>query len=414
MVARARAEAELAQRLESRDAEVERLTRELDGHRDTADRLGAEMQRLREQQAAQQSRAEAELKAADDKLKLLESAREQMTAQFRQLSAEILDEKSKRLGETSREGLKQILDPLREKIAGFEKQVADSYDRESKDRRALYEQVRTLQELNRQVADDARNLAGALRGESKTQGNWGEMILERILEASGLTEGREYEREVFADGLRPDAVVHLPEGRDIIIDAKVSLTAYVAATEATTDEAREAALKEHVASLRRHIHGLSAKDYQHIESIRSPDFILMFVPSEAAYIEAVRHDPRLHEEAMGRHVGLVSPSTLLPTLRTVEYIWRVDNQNRNAQEIARQAGALYDKFVNFDADLAKVGERLTQAQDSWEEARKKLVSGRGNLVSRSEKLRKLGARTSKQIDAQQAELADESADDDYA
>ena len=330
------------------------------------------------------------------------------------MSAEILDEKSKRLGETSREGLKQILDPLREKIAGFEKQVADSYDRESKDRRALYEQVRTLQELNRQVADDARNLAGALRGESKTQGNWGEMILERILEASGLTEGREYEREVFADGLRPDAVVHLPEGRDIIIDAKVSLTAYVAATEATTDEAREAALKEHVASLRRHIHGLSAKDYQHIESIRSPDFILMFVPSEAAYIEAVRHDPRLHEEAMGRHVGLVSPSTLLPTLRTVEYIWRVDNQNRNAQEIARQAGALYDKFVNFDADLAKVGERLTQAQDSWEEARKKLVSGRGNLVSRSEKLRKLGARTSKQIDAQQAELADESADDDYA
>ena len=203
-------------------------------------------------------------------------------------------------------------------------------------------------------------------------------------------------------------MVHLPEGRDIIIDAKVSLSAYLAATEAQSEAAREAALKEHVASVRRHVQSLSLKDYQHIDSIESPDFILMFVPSEAAYMEAVRQDPRLHEEAMARHVGLVSPSTLLPTLRTVEYIWRVDRQNRNAQEIARQAGALYDKFVNFEADLAKIGERLRQAHESWDAARNKLVAGRGNLVARVETLKKLGARTSKQIDAQLTELADDS------
>lgn len=410
--AHARREAELTQQLAARGDEIVRLGEAADRQRDEQRGLQDELRKLREQLAAQSSRSQAELKAAADKLQLIESAREQMGKDFRALSSEILEEKTRRFTETNREGLKQILDPLRERIAGFEKQVADSYDRESKDRRALFEQVRTLQGLNQQVSDDARNLARALRGESKAQGNWGEMILERILEASGLTRGREYDREVSAGKLRPDAVVHLPEGRDIIIDAKVSLTAYVAATEAATEEARETALKEHVASVRRHIQGLSAKDYQHIESISSPDFILMFVPSEAAYIEAVRFDPKLQEEAIARHVGLVSPSTLLPTLRTVEYLWRVDNQNRNAQEIALQAGRLYDKFVGFEADLAKIGERLDQAQTSWDEARNKLVSGRGNLVSRTEKLRKLGARTSKQIDAQLNELAGEPADDE--
>ena len=379
--------AELQQRLQQTEQRLQQVQ----------DQLQARSSELAQLQARQQEQQQA----ATDKLKLLEDARGQLTTQFKQLSQEILEEKSRRFTEQNQAGLKQILDPLKERIAGFEKQVSGAYDKESRDRIALFEQIRTLKDLNQQVADDARNLTKALRGESKTQGNWGEMILERILEASGLSKGREYETQFSAEGAskRPDAVVHLPEGRDIVIDAKVSLTAYVNATESEDEAVREAAMKEHVASVRRQVLNLSAKDYQHIDSIRSPDFVLMFVPSESAFIEAIRRDPKLHEEAMARNVGLVSPSTLLPTLRTVEYLWRVDRQNNNAKEIARQAGKLYDKFVGFTEDMNKLGERLKQATASFDDASNKLSSGRGNLVGRAEKLYQLGAAASKRVDA---------------
>lgn len=376
------------------------------------DALRAEHQRIATELAALRERIEAERRAAAEIRAQAEQAREQMTVQFRQLSQDILDERARRFAEASQSGLKQILDPLRERIERFEKQVADTYERESRDRTALIEQVRSLQELNRNLSEEARNLTRALRGQSKTQGNWGELVLERILEASGLTRGREYEREFQTEGKRPDAVIFLPEGRSIIIDAKVSLNAYLAATEAESEAERRAALDELVASMRRHIQGLSAKDYQHIEALNSPDFVLMFVPSEGAYIEAIRHEPGLHEEAMARHIGLVAPSTLLPVLRTVEYIWRVDNQNRNAQEIARQAGALYDKFVGFQADMESIGKRLDQAHAAWSDANKKLYTGRGSLVSRAEKLRKLGASANKRIERRYLEADGDEIDDD--
>lgn len=420
-------------------SELAGLRAERDGLQQLREQLEQQLQQSREQAQQRQETLQQQLsstqsalartqtqlqeqqKSAAEKLQLLNEAREQLSLQFKQLSQEILEEKSKRFTEQNRSGLQQILEPLSERISRFEKQVAKTYDAENRDRATLLEQIRNLQSLNQQVAEDAKNLTTALRGESKTQGNWGEMILERILESSGLTRGREYEREVAVDGgrKRPDAVVRLPEGRDLIIDAKVSLTAYLQACEADNETARETAIKAHVASVRRHIQGLSAKDYQHIEGLRSPDFVLMFVPSEAAYIEAIRFDPKLQEEAIARNIGLVSPSTLLPTLRTVEYLWRVDRQNRNAQEIARQAGKLYDKFVGFEADLSQLGNRLRQTQDSFDAAYKKLSTGRGNLVRSTEKLKDLGAAASKSLDREITERAlDEhtqsTADDDTA
>lgn len=404
-IARARTEAsntaEQAQ-LRQQDLEnrLQQAQTQLDERSERISRLQAEL-------ASARTELQEQRRSADEKLQLLTEAREALTVQFKQLSNEILEEKSKRFSEQNRDGLQQILEPLAQRIGRFEKQVAQAYDNENRDRATLVEQIRNLQSLNQQVAEDAKNLTTALRGESKTQGNWGELILERILESSGLARGREYEREVAVEGgrKRPDAIVRLPEGRDLIIDSKVSLSAYLNACDAQTDTAREAAIKEHVASVRRHIQGLSAKDYQHIESLRSPDFVLMFVPSEAAYIEAIRAEPRLQEEAIARNIGLVSPSTLLPTLRTVEYLWRVDRQNRNAQEIARQAGKLYDKFVGFEADLSKLGDRLRLTRESFDDAYSKLSTGRGNLVRSTERLRKLGAASSKALDRELTERA---------
>ncbi|MCI0750008.1 MAG: DNA recombination protein RmuC [Nevskiales bacterium] len=325
-----------------------------------------------------------------------------LETRFKQLAQDILEDKSRRFTDQNRENLEQILKPLRERISGFEQQVRDTYDKETRDRVALFQQIRSLQDLNQKVAEDARDLTTALKGQSKTQGNWGEMILERILEQSGLTRGREYETQFTAraeDGgrRRPDAVVHLPDHRDIVIDAKVSLAAFVRATEAGTDEAHAAALAEHVASVRTHVQSLSAKEYQNLDGLQTLDFVLMFVPSEAAYIEAVRTEPRLFEEALARNIGLVCPSTLLPTLRTVENLWRFERQSRNAADIADKAGRLYNKFVGLVDDLDKLGRALDTTGKAYQAARNKLSEGRGSLVDRAEELKQLGAKTSKQL-----------------
>ncbi|MDR3416270.1 MAG: DNA recombination protein RmuC, partial [Nevskia sp.] len=352
--------------------------------------------------AALKTALDKEREAAAEKLQLLQQVGEEMTLRFKQLSQEILEDKSRRFTQQNQQNLDQLLKPLQEKIAGFERQVKQAYELETRDRVALKEQIVQLARLNQQVSAEANNLAGALRGHTRTQGAWGELILERILELSGLEKGREYDtqashRDEAGHLLRPDAVVHLPGGRDIVIDAKVSLTAYTRLSAAADEAERALALAEHVASLRTHIRALGGKNYHALEGIGSLDFVLMFVPSEAAYIEAVKCSPELYEEALAQNIGLVCPSTLLPTLRTVDNLWKIERQGRNAQKIAEEAGRLYDKFVGFEQDLSRLGRALEVASQAYGDARSKLVEGPGNVVRKIEQLRKLGAKASKQL-----------------
>lgn len=351
--------------------------------------------------AVAEAQLQAERTAAADKLKLLENSRDELTLRFKQLSQDILEEKSQRFTEHNRQQMEQLLNPMRERIHAFEQQVKLAYEHETRDRVALKAEIVNLQKLSQQVSADANQLALALKGETRTQGAWGEMILERIFELSGLTRGREYETQlsinVEGGRRRPDAVVHLPDGRDVVVDAKVSLTAFARLGQAPDEAAHRQVLAEHVQSLRTHIKGLSVKEYQGLTGIESLDFVLMFVPSEAAYIEALRAAPELYEEALTRNIALVSPSTLLPTLRTVENLWKIERQGQNAQKIAEEAGKLYDQFVLFNEALTEVGTRLEQAQGAYDTARKRLIDGRGNLVRRAEQLRAMGARASKQL-----------------
>ncbi len=364
------------------------------------ERLRGELADARAENARLETRLDAERSHAEGRLKDLREAREALTHQFKTLSQEILEEKSQRFSEYSKASLEPLINPLREHIGRFEKQVREAYDSENRQRSALAEQVRLLEASNRAIAEDATNLTQALKGESKTQGNWGEMILETVLERSGLTRPAQYETQFSTtteDGRRqlPDAVVHLPGERDVVIDSKVSLVDYLRVQEAEEEAGRRVALTAHIGSIRRHLKQLSEKRYQGIDAIRSLDYVFMFVPSESAYIEALRADFDLQREALDLNIALVSPATLMPMLRTVENLWRLDKQEKNAEKIAARAGTLYDKFVGFLGDLDKVSRNLETVNNSFADARAKLVDGRGNLVRQAEMLRAMGANTSK-------------------
>jgi DNA recombination protein RmuC len=356
----------------------------------------------REQLMALRTTLDEQAKQAEEKLALLDRARESMNDAFKATANDIFEARQQAFKAESSEQLTGLLDPLSRRISEFEKRVADSYSQESKERFSLIKEVRSLQELNDRISRDAINLTNALKGENKTQGSWGEVVLERVLERSGLTRGREYEVQVNlrnAEGRKrqPDVVVHLPEAKDVVIDSKVSLTAYERYS-STDDEAEQArAIKLHVASLRRHLKMLSAKDYHQLDGVKSLDFVLLFIPIEAAFAVAVQHDPGLFSDGFDQNIVIVSPSTLLATLRTIQNIWRYEDQNRNAQEIAERAGALYDKFVNFVGDLETIGTRIDAVASSYADAHNKLISGRGSLVRRAESMRELGARTSKTL-----------------
>jgi DNA recombination protein RmuC len=363
--------------------------------------LGAALGYLlaRTRAAAEAAGLQAELASSRTALEL---ERGQLDARFRQLSQDVLEDKSKRFTEQNRQNMEGLLTPLRERLLGFENQVKQTYEYETRDRVALKEQIAQLQKLNQQVSSEANALATALKGQSKTRGNWGELVVERILELSGLTLGREYERQLSAeaeDGGRrvPDFVVHLPGGRDIVIDSKLALNAYLRATAATTDEARAAALAEHVAAMRAHVRQLSEKDYTRLYGITSLDFVLMCVPNEAAYVEALTSAPALFEEAFARKIVLVSPSNLWPTLKAVESMWRLERQNENAAEIARRGGALLEKLVGFVDDVMEIDRHLKKAVDAHAGAMNKLSTGKGNLISRAEQMRKLGIAVKKQL-----------------
>ena len=322
--------------------------------------------------------------------------------EFRNLANDILEEKSKKFTEQNREKLDQLLKPLGDKIQSFQKQVEEAHKEDIKGRSALGQHLKMLQEVNHKMSEEAKNLTKALKGDTKQQGNWGEMILERILEKSGLTKGREYEtqesiRNEDGRSQQPDVVVYLPDEKRLVIDSKVSLNAYEAYSSAEDMPEQQQAVKKHISSLRNHVRGLSNKDYAKLHGANSPDFILMFIPIESAFGLAMQNEPSLYNDAFDKNIIIVSPTTLLATLATIENVWKQEYQNQNAMEIAKRGGLLYDKFVGFVDNLNEVGQRIDQTQQAYDHAMKQLSTGRGNLVGQAEKLREMGASSSKQL-----------------
>ncbi|MDA7571609.1 DNA recombination protein RmuC [Porticoccaceae bacterium] len=360
----------------------------------------------------------------ESQLKLLQDAKQILTREFENLANRIFDEKQTKFSAQSKEALEVSLSPLRRDIGDFRKQVESVYDKENADRNKLVGQISELQKQTMQISADAVSLANALRGDNKAQGNWGEFVLEKLLEDSGLTNGREYDTQVALkgeDGRRrnPDVVIHLPEGRDIVIDAKVSLVDYERYFHAEDEDTKQQCLNQHLASLKAHIRELSGKDYESLEGVNSLDFVLIFIPVESAFMLALDQAPDMMRDAYDRGIIVVSPSTLMVTLRTIKNLWRYADQNRNAQVIADKAGGLYDQFVLYIEALEDVGRHLDKSREVWDTAHKRLVSGRGNLVRRSEELKKLGAKAKKSIPdnvrsiaSQQDVLADASKDED--
>ena len=343
----------------------------------------------------------------------IEELQEKFIKEFENLANKIFEEKSSKFTEQNKTNLKEILDPLKERISEFQNKVEET-NKESIDRNAaLRQQLSSLKELNLQMSQDAQNLTNALKGEVKTMGNWGEMILERILEISGLEKDREYiiqESVTTEDGkrLQPDVIVRLPDKKNIIIDSKMSMVAYEKYTSLDDEKEKQIALKEHISSIRSHLKNLSSKGYQNLFQNESLDFVLMFIPIEGAFALALQNDNSLYNYAFGEmNIIIVSPTTLLATLRTIENIWKQEHQSRNVIEIAKQSGALYDKFVGFVDDLIDIGNRMDQAKNSYEGAMKKLSEGTGNLVNRAERIKKLGAKTSKSLPPKILERAED-------
>ncbi|WP_417365713.1 DNA recombination protein RmuC [Flavobacterium beibuense] len=331
-----------------------------------------------------------------------EELREKFTKEFENLANKILEEKSNKFTEQNKENLKNILSPLQEKIHLFEKKVEDTHKESIDYHAALRQQILGLREMNEQMSRETLNLTKALKGDSKMQGNWGELILERVLEKSGLEKGREYEVQqshVNEEGnrIQPDVVINLPDGKKMIVDSKVSLVAYERYVNEEDETLRIVHLKEHVSSIKRHVDQLSDKNYHDIYKMESPDFVLLFIPIEPAFAIALNEDTTLYNKAFERNIVIVTPSTLLATLRTIDSMWTNQKQQENAYEIARQAGALYDKFEGFVGDLIMVGKRMDEGKKAYEGAMNKLVNGRGNIITSIEKLKKMGAKAKKAL-----------------
>jgi DNA recombination protein RmuC len=327
-----------------------------------------------------------------------------LSLQFENLAQKIFDEKSTKMTTQNSQQLESLLKPLRDKLQDFEKKVEDTYVNEQKDRSHLKGEISKLLELNQTMSKEAQNLTMALKGENKTQGNWGELILENILERSGLRKGEEFFtqetlRDIDGKMLRPDVIVKLPDGKHLIVDSKMTLMAYEAAVSASTEAEKEKFSNAHVDSLKRHIIDLSNHKYHLAEKIISPDFVMLFMPLEPAFAMAFKLKPELFEQAWDKNVAIVSPTTLLTTLRTVASLWKQERQQMNALEIAKRGGELYDKFAGIVKDLETVGTRLNSAKEAHDDVMKKISSGRGNLISQVEKLKELGAKTEKSLPA---------------
>ncbi|MCB0484817.1 MAG: DNA recombination protein RmuC [Flavobacteriaceae bacterium] len=349
---------------------------------------------------------DAAIKTLNEKLSVqkeeLDAIQMKFTKEFENLANKILEEKSTKFTEQNKENLKTILNPLQEKIKLFEDKVEKTHKESIDYHAALRQQIIGLKELNEQMSKEAVNLTRALKGDSKTQGNWGELVLERVLEKSGLEKDREYflqQSHTTEEGKRimPDVIIHLPGNRKMIIDSKVSLTHYEQYINSDDDIEKEHFLKDHINSLNRHVSQLSEKKYEDIYQIESPDFVLLFVPVEPAFALAINNDNQLYNKAFEKNIVIVTPSTLLATLRTIDTMWQNEKQQQNAFEIARQAGALYDKFEGFVSDLTRVGKKMDEAKEEYKGAMNKLVEGKGNLITSVERIKKLGAKAKKAL-----------------
>ncbi len=392
------------QQLRQRDATIQNQNMQLE-------KLVQERTELEREKTRINTQLQEEIKRSKESLNVLNNAREELKTQFTNLANQIFEEKTRAFSDQSKANLDTILAPFKEKIGEFEKKVTEAYTNEGKERHSLIREVQKLQELNQRISEDAENLTKALKGDTKTQGTWGEIILERILEESGLRKGIEYDSQGgFRDSegklLKPDVIVHLPEKKEIIIDSKVSLTAYERYTSAETDEDRDRAVKDHLISINAHLKGLESKKYDELPEVKSLDFVLMFIPMESAFMLTVEKDNEIFKKAFEQNIMIVSPSTLLVTLRTIQNIWRYEYQSKNALEIADKAGGLYDKFVGFVTDLEKVGDQLGSVQKTYDSAHNKLVSGKGNLVSRAHNLIDLGVKSRKRLPASVIQAAE--------
>jgi len=366
---------------------------------DSRAQLAAANQSLESARAYYKSQQE---KIQEQKIEV-EQIRKDFQLEFQHIAGKLLDEKSQRFVETNKNNLDALLNPLKENIKAFEEKVEKVYKAESDERNMLRGEITQLMALNKQISDEAQNLTKALKGDNKKQGNWGEVILEKVLERSGLMKDREYRLQASItgpDGLRlqPDAIIDLPDDKHLIIDSKVSLIAYERLVSAETEEERKLHSKGHVESIRMHVQNLSSKNYHDLYQINSPDFVLLFVPIESSFSLAVQIDAGLFGDAWDKRVVIVSPSTLLATLRTIASIWKQERQNRNVLEIARLSGAMYDKFVGFVGDMESIGKNIKQSQSAYDNAFSKLVDGAGNLTKTAEKIKGLGAKANKQLE----------------
>ncbi len=408
----AKASARLRERAEGLDKEIQSA-------REATEKLREENTGLRSKLAASGEREAAQEVRVEEQKQEIERIQKKMTLEFENLANRILEAKSKKFVVQNQESLDKLLNPLGERIKEFGERVEKAHRDGLKDRAALGEQLNNLRALNQRMSEEAQNLTSALKGQSKTQGNWGEMILERVLEKSGLTAGQEYETQSSLkndEGRRfqPDVIVRLPEDKHLVVDSKVSLLAYEACVNEADAEIADARIKEHVSSMRSHVSDLSGKSYDALYGINSPDFVLMFVPVEPAFTMAMQADDGLFDFAFSKGVVIVTPSTLLATLRTVANIWRQEKQNRNVLEIARLSGRLYDKFVGFYGDMEEIGKRLGKSHEAYDAAMNKLRSGRGNLVRSVEEIKKLGAKAQKTLprEAIEESLLEDTGDDD--
>jgi len=387
--------ASLTERVGELDAQAREAAAQLEARNAALQAAHAELAQVR-------TRADADRESLHAQVKLLQDARASLTDQFKTMASEILEEKSRRFAEQNQQTLGTLLDPLRTQLNEFKGKVEEVYVQEGKERFALAEQVKQLMALNKTLSNDANNLTKALKGSAKTQGNWGELILERLLEASGLEKGRIYhvqvsQRDAEGNLLQPDVVIDLPQERKLVVDAKVSLVAYDRYASAEADDDRTHAVRQHLDSVRAHIKGLSAKNYHALYGVKSLDMVVMFVPIEPAFMLAVTSDEALFMEAWQRNVLLVSPSTLLFVVRTIAHLWRQEAQTRNAQDIAKRGAELFDKLSAFVGDLQKVGSKLKDAQSAYDEAEKKLSSGRGNVIRQAQMLKELGVKAAKSL-----------------
>ncbi|GGC25446.1 DNA recombination protein RmuC [Parapedobacter defluvii] len=395
-------DAETIRRLARAEQQVEDLT--IEKERMTVLLREEQQQRLESEKALESTRAyyQSQQEKLQEQKAEIETIKQQFNTEFQVIANKILEEKTQKFTETNSKSLDQILNPLKEKIKTFEEKVEKTYQHEAAERNSLKGVVQQLMEQSLRIKDEANSLTRALRGDSKKQGNWGEVILERVLERSGLVKDREYRLQAALTDeegrrLQPDAIIDLPDEKHLVIDSKVSLLAYERWVNAETDEEREGYAKQHIQSVENHVKSLSAKNYHDLYQINSPDFVLLFMPIESAFSMSITYKAELFSDAWDRKVVIVSPSTLLATLRTIASMWKQERQTRNVLEIAKEAGTLYDKFVGFLQDLDKVGEQLNRAVRAHEEATRKLSTGPGNVVTKVEKLKKLGARASKQI-----------------